>query len=142
LLHPYEPSIAKQQVKSKKVYAIDTGLVNAVSFRYSEEKGKLLENVIYLQLIRSENTVYYAKNKYECDFVVQQNGRVTQAIQVCLTLADETTRQREIRGLIQALKQFDLSEGTIVTLDEEKEMDVEGRKIIVRPSWKWLVTQG
>jgi len=101
-----------------------------------------LENVIYLQLIRSENTVYYAKNKYECDFVVQQNGRVTQAIQVCLTLADETTRQREIRGLIQALKQFDLSEGTIVTLDEEKEMDVEGRKIIVRPSWKWLVTQG
>lgn len=140
ILNTYEPSILKQQMKSKKVYAIDTGLVNAITYRFSEDKGKLLENIVFLQLIREEYAVFYLKNRYECDFIVQKNATITQAIQVCLTLNDEATRRREIRGLIQALERFHLAEGYIITLDEDEELEVKGKKIIVRPCWKWLLT--
>ena len=141
VLFPYEPSIVRQQVRARKAYAVDTGLVNAVTFRYSEEKGKLLENLVFLQLIREGNTVHYLNDKHECDFVVQNNQVITQAIQVCLALNDEATRQREIRGLLHAAKRFDLQEACILTLDEEDEIEVEGKKIIVRPCWKWLLAQ-
>ena len=140
ILNPYESSIVKQQMKSKKVYAIDTGLVNAITYRFSEDKGRLLENIVFLQLIREENAVFYLKNKYECDFIVQKNATIAQAIQVCLTLNDETTRKREIKGLIQALEFFNLTRGYIITVDEEEEFEVSGKTIFVRPCWKWLLT--
>jgi predicted AAA+ superfamily ATPase len=53
---------------------------------------------------------YYLKNKYECDFVLSENSIITQALQVCLTLQDEATRQREIRGLLHAAERFNLPE--------------------------------
>lgn len=140
LLLPFEPSAVKQQMQSKKVYAVDTGLVNAISYRYSEDKGKLLENIVFLQLNRLENAVCYVKNNNECDFVLQKNGAVAAAIQVCLTLQDEKTRQREIRGLAHAMERFNLPEGHIITLDEEDELSANGKKILVRPGWKWLLT--
>ncbi len=139
-VHPYEPSLVKQQMKTRKVYAADTGLVNAVTFRFSEDKGKLLENAVLLQLLREEAAVFYLNDKYECDFVVQQNAQIVRAIQVCVTLKDEATRQRELRGVLQAAQRFGLAEGCILTLDEEEELEFEGIKINVRPCWKWLLT--
>jgi len=141
LLDPYEPSTAKQQMKGNKAYAVDTGLVNAVTFRYSEDKGRLLENIVHLHLVREERAVCYLKNKYECDFVVSENATVTQALQVCLTLQDEATRQREIRGLLHAAERFALPEAQIITLDEEDEIAMDGKRILVRPAWKWMLTR-
>ena len=140
LLNPYEPSIVKQQMKIKKVYAIDTGLVNAITYRFSEDKGKLLENIIFLQIIREENPVFYLKNKYECDFVIQKKDTITHAVQVSFTLSDATTRSRELRGLTHAMQRFNLAKGYIITLDEEDEFVFEGKKIIVQPIWRWLLT--
>lgn len=139
LLHPYEPSIVKQQMKIKKAYAIDTGLVNAITYRFSEDKGKLLENIVFLQIIREENPVFYLKNKYECDFVIQKKDTIAHAIQVSLTLSDATTRSHELRGLTHAMQRFNLVKGYIFTLDEEDEFVLEGKKIIVQPIWKWLI---
>lgn len=141
LLDPYEPSMVKQKLKGNKAYAVDTGLVNAVTFRYSEDKGRLLENIVYLHLVREDRAVGYLKNKYECDFVLSENSIITQALQVCLTLQDEATRQREIRGLLYAAERFNLPEAYIITLDEEDEMAIEGKKIFVRPAWKWLLAR-
>jgi hypothetical protein len=141
LLVPYEPSMVKQQMKGNKAYAVDTGLVNAITFRYSEDKGRLLENIVYLHLVREDRAVCYLKNKYECDFVVSENSAIAQALQVCLTLQDEATRQREIRGLLHAAERFNLPEAHIITLDEEDEISIDDRKIFVRPAWKWLLTR-
>jgi len=141
LLDAYEPSTAKQQMKGNKAYAVDTGLVNAITFRYSEDKGRLLENIVYLHLAREERAVCYLKNKYECDFVVSENATITQALQVCLTLQNEATRQREIRGLLHAAERFDLPEAHIITLDEEDEIATDGKRILVRPAWKWMLNR-
>jgi predicted AAA+ superfamily ATPase len=72
---------------------------------------------------------------------VSGNAAITQALQVCLTLRDEATRQREIRGLLHAAERFDLAEAYIITLDEEDEIAIEGKKILVRPAWKWLLSR-
>jgi hypothetical protein len=141
LLEPYEPSEVKQQTKSKKVYALDTGLVNAVTYRYSEDKGRLLENIVGLQLFREEPATHFLKNKYECDFIVSENSSVTYAIQVSLNLKNEATRQREIRGLLHAVERFSVPEGRIITLDEEEEIAINGKKIMVQPCWKWLLAR-
>jgi predicted AAA+ superfamily ATPase len=143
VLHPYEPSIVRQQMRARKAYAVDTGLVNAVTYRFSEDKGKLLENLIFLQLIRDDGvTIHYLSNKQECDFMVQKQHEVAEAIQVCWSLSDETTRKRELRGLLYAIKKFDLPGGRIITFDQEDEIEIEGRKISILPCWKWLLSSG
>ncbi|MFQ5770234.1 MAG: ATP-binding protein, partial [bacterium] len=105
-----------------------------------QDWGKLLENIVFLQLLREEKAVYYLKDEFECDFIVKKNASITEAVQVCPSLRALPTRQREIRGLMQALDRFNLSEGTILTLDEEEELVVHDKKIMVRPCWQWLVS--
>lgn len=139
-LSPHEPSHVKQQARARKIYAVDTGLINAVTFRYLEDKGRLMENVVFLQLIRKEHDVTYLNDKAECDFIIHQRESVIAAMQVCLSLKDEVTRNREINGLLNAISQFDLSEGYIITLDEQDEIEMEGKRIIVYPCWKWLLS--
>lgn len=140
IVNPFEPSIVKQQMKSKKVYAVDTGLVNAITYRFSHDMGKLLENIVFLHLIRQEQPIFFLKNKYECDFIIQEKTAQINTIQVCTTLSDETTQLCEIRGLINALERLNLSEGYIITLDEEQDLIQNDKKIFVRPCWKWLIT--
>lgn len=143
VLYPYEPSIVRQQMRARKAYAIDTGLVNAVTYRFSEDKGKLLENMVFLQLVRDDGRkIHYWSNKQECDFIVQKQQEVTDAIQVCWSLSDEATHKRELRGLLHAAKRFNLPECCVITFDEEDDIDIEGRKIRIRPCWKWLLTSG
>jgi hypothetical protein len=138
-IYPYETSQPKQLIKNRKAYAIDTGLVNALSYRYSEDRGKLLENVIFMHLARQEKTVHYLNDKHECDFIVQKELAITEVIQVCHSLQEPATRQRELRGLLHAASLFNLPEAHIITLDEEEDFEVEGKKVFVRPCWKWLL---
>lgn len=139
IVNPYDPSVVKQQSKTKKVYTVDTGLVNAVTYRFSRDMGKLLENIIFLDLYRQEKQIYFLKNRNECDFIVTEKTLPVAAIQSCLTLEDKLTIDREIRGLMNALKRLNLSEGFIITLDEEEDLLIEDKKIFVRPCWKWLI---
>lgn len=68
-----------------------------------------------------------------------QKAKIVRALQVCLTLKDEATRQSELRGVVQAAQRFGLAEGYIITLEDEEELEMEGVKIIVQPCWKWLL---
>ena len=139
LLFPYDPSVVRQSALQKKVYATDTGLLNAVSFRFSEDRGKLLENMVYLHLFRQEREVYFLNDRFECDFVIQNDAKIEQAIQVCASLTDEETRRRELRGLVRAMDRFDLQEGVVITLDEEETIDVNSKTVFVQPAWKWFL---
>ncbi|MFQ5751145.1 MAG: ATP-binding protein [bacterium] len=134
MLIPYEPSDVNQPENTKKFYAVDTGLVNALTLRFIQDWGKLLENIVFLQLLREEKAVYYLKDEFECDFIVKKNASITEAVQVCPSLRALPTRQREIRGLMQALDRFNLSEGTILTLDEEEELVVHDKKLWFDPA--------
>jgi len=134
----YEYSIQKQLGSIKKVYCIDNGLLNAVSFKFSDDYGKLLENLVFLELYRRKKKVYYNRGKFECDFLVQEKNKITGAVQVCYELTDDN-RDREINGLIEAMKKFKLKKGLIVTYDDDDEIVKDGLKIKVVPAWKWML---
>ncbi|MBR1368352.1 ATPase (AAA+ superfamily) [Methanocalculus chunghsingensis] len=137
-LMKYDYSLKKQRTNPKKIYAVDPGLINAVSFAFSENRGRLIENVIHMALKRVYEEIYYHKGTYECDFVVRSGRRITHAFQVTQSLRDPKNREREIRGLVEAMETFHLSEGTIITEYESEKIDREGRVIHVVPSYAWL----
>jgi len=134
----YEYSIQKQLGSIKKVYCIDNGLLNAVSFKFSDDYGKLLENLVFLELYRRKKKIYYNRGKFECDFLVQEKNKITDAVQVCYELTDDN-KEREINGLVEAMKKFKLKKGTIITYDDDDEIVRDGLKIKVVPAWKWML---
>src|SRR4030042_6924163 len=137
-LYKYDYSLKKQIIYNKKIYSIDNGLRNQVSFRFSEDSGKLLENTVFLQLKRSGKEVYYYKNKRECDFLIKQKTKIVEAIQVTDVLS-AANRERELNGLIAAMESFNLKKGLIITRNQEEKFRSQGREIRVLPIYKWLL---
>ncbi len=138
LIEEFSYSTKKRLMRPKKTYLIDNGLVTFLSVQFSQNKGILLENLVLGELKRKEKVVFFFNEKRECDFVIKEKTRITQAIQVCWEL-NENSREREIKGLLEALDYFNLSEGMILTYDQEEKLVKEGKKIIVMPVWKWLM---
>lgn len=133
----FDYSLKKQLVNPKKVYSIDVGLANANSISFSEDRGRVLENMVYLKLREKTREVFYYRRKGECDFVVREGRKITRAVQVCHNLNEEN-QEREINGLLEALNEFNLKEGLILTHNQEDQLKVRNRKIIVKPAWKWM----
>ena len=130
-----------RQVNPKKVYIIDPGLLQVASFRMTEDRGALLENLVYMQLRRRGLSAeyYLTQGGNEVDFVVlddTQSKENRRLIQVCWDLHTPETRQREVQSLLCALDELNLEKGTIVTwLDE----DSSHPQVEIVPAWKWLL---
>lgn len=129
----FDYSFRKQIISPKKVYSIDLGLSKAVSASFSSDKGRMLENIVFLALRRRYKNLFYFKNKGECDFIVKEKDKATQAIQVCYELTEDD-KEREINGLKEAMKTLHIKEGIILTLRQEDKFG----EINVLPVWKWL----
>ncbi|MFH1210138.1 MAG: ATP-binding protein [archaeon] len=134
----YEYSLRKQLGSIKKVYCIDNGLLNTVSFKFSEDRGRLLENLVFLELKRRGKKIFYNRDTYECDFIIQEKDKIVEAVQVTEKFTAENEK-RETEGLLEAMRKFNLKEGIIITLNEEKNIEIENKKIYVQPIWKWLL---
>jgi len=134
----FDYSLKKQIRNLRKIYCIDNGFVSHVSFQVSPNKGRLLENLVLIELIRDGHDIYYHKDKKECDFVIKEGINVSKAFQVCYELNDDN-RQREYSGLLEALDRYGLKQGTLLTHDESDELFIENKKIIIKPVWKWLM---
>lgn len=137
LVPKYSYSLKKQIHANKKLYMIDNAIAHQLGFSFSENKGKLLENLVFIELKRREKEVYYFQEKGECDFILREN-KIKEAIQVCYEI-NRDNKEREIAGLLEAMKKFKLKEGLILTMDQEEEIIKEGLKIKVVPVWKWLL---
>jgi predicted AAA+ superfamily ATPase len=139
----YAYSMLQRTVSQKKIYAIDTGLINALSIQFSRNSGKLLENMVYLELRRRYKLICYYRtnNNLEIDFVIQESKKVTQLIQVCESLSNEKTRERELTALTTAMSELGLTHGMILTLDESDIIKLNQNQIIhVVPVYQWLIT--
>ena len=135
----YDYSVSKQILNPKKSYFIDNGLVCRVGFSFSANLGHLLENLVFIELLRRGKTVYYHKKGQECDFVLVDDKTVTTAIQVTYAMPNEKTRKREIDGLLDAMNAYKLQSGLIITDDMEEEIVENDNKIAIIPAWKWLL---
>lgn len=130
----------KEQIKNpKKVYFIDTGMRNVVSFRFSEEIGRLAENLVFIDLRRRGKNVFFGKGHGEVDFVVKDGMRVEQLIQVSWDISNAKTKEREVKGLLEALGSLDMQEGIVITDDVFGEEEREGKRIRFIPLWCWLL---
>lgn len=107
-------SVKKQIYNPQKVFSIDTGLRNAVSFKFSDDIGKLLENIVFLELLRRKKTIYYWEDKIEIDFLLRDGYSVSELINVCYSINSKETFSREIKSLEQGLKEFNKSKAKLI----------------------------
>ena len=134
--------IKAQMVLPHKVYAVDHGLVRAIRFSMTEDRGRYLENIVFMELKRNYDTIFYhpgGPRAQECDFIIMEKTRVIAAIQTCWSMERIETRDREIKGLLMALESYKLKEGLILTADDSGETTVEGKRIIIKPVWLWAL---
>lgn len=138
-LRRFDYSLKIQKISSSKVYTIDNSFLKTIAFNFSENKGQRLENLVLIELVRREKEVYYHSGKNECDFLVKEALKIKEAIQVSLNLYNPQTKKREIQGVMEALNAYKLDRGLILTLEEEDVLNINGKKIIIKPVWKWLL---
>jgi len=137
----YDPSLRKQLQNSKKTYFIDNALVLKLGFSFSPQSGRIFENLIFIELKRRGKEVFYHQDQAECDFLIRQGNSIVEAIQVCYRLGEPGVRDREIRGLREAMDCYGLSQGTIITVGTETEPDFSDQRITVINAWKWLLNE-
>lgn len=138
----FDYSLRKRIMSPKKIYCVDNGLASKNSISFSQDKGRMLENLVFITLRRKRDEVYYFKKKRECDFVVRKRNsyEISEAIQVCYDL-NEDNKDRELEGLQEAMAKFKLKEGIILTHNQDDEFTIKDKRIIVKPVWKWLLNQ-
>lgn len=139
----YSDSVKAQIQSPKKVYFIDPAIAKTIGFRTSEDSGRVLENIVFLELKKMQYEIFYHREIKECDFVIRKSPSTLQAIQVSKDISDPATKKREIEGLVEALKRFSLTEGLIITENDELVETVKKEgvtfKVVVVPIWKWLI---
>ncbi|MHC1736560.1 MAG: ATP-binding protein [Ignavibacteriaceae bacterium] len=123
----WSESVTVQTSGEKKLYCIDNGLANAVSFRFSEDRGRMLENLVYLHLRRTNSEVFYNKGKGECDFVVKKRDKYS--LYQVTTELNPANEKREISGLVEAMDKFNAEESFIITEAQSKEIKADRKKI-------------
>lgn len=149
ILERFSPKLKEQIIAPKKVYCIDNGIITSASFRLSENTGRLMENLVAIELLRRKSywhrnwEIFYWKDHQgrEVDFVVREDLKVKQLIQVTYASAKDEIEQREIKSLLKAGDVFKNSkpELVVVTWDYEGEEEVKGKRVKFVPLWRWLI---
>ena len=140
----YAAKIKTQQKSPKKSFIIDTGFINARSFELSPNLGRLLENVVFIELLRRhykpelELFYYRTRNDREIDFVCRKGHRVEKLIQVCYDISLSKTLKRESDALSEASSELGCSDLMIITWDKEEIVEKKEHVIRLVPAYKWL----
>jgi len=141
----FSESLRKQQVNNRKIYAIDHGLVTAMTNSKSYNTGRLLETMAYNQLRRKygREQIFYYKTSggHEIDFVALERGQVVELIQVCEQLTDPATQERETRASLSAMQELNISNAIIISRDETNTLVDVGKSIHLIPFWRWAIDQ-
>lgn len=147
-LKRFSYKVKEQEKSPRKIYSIDTGLCNSLGFRFSDNIGKLAENIVFLelkrrQILERQTELFYWKDDQhrEVDFVIKEGLKAKSLIQVCWDMRDDKTKNREFRSLSKGMKELKLSTATIITGEAEGEEDFDGNKAKVIPLRKWLLAQ-
>lgn len=145
-LERFDFKLKQQFVAPKKIYCIDNGIVSSMSFGYSENTGRIMENTVAVQLqrkvaIEPALEVYYWKDhqQNEVDFVVKKGPKVKQLIQVTYANERHEINERETKSLIKASKELRCKDLKIITWDYEDEEILDKNTIKFIPIWKWLL---
>lgn len=144
-VHKFSYKVKEQFTTLKKMYVIDNGFIRALSFSFSENRGRMLENIVAVELkrqcVRAGAQLFYWDNyHHECDFVVKKGEKITGIYQVCSEVS-VANREREINGLLAAAEEFGLKQAYILTSSQEEVFQEKGCHIELMPVWKWLLRE-
>lgn len=147
IIERFSFKLKKQTIAPKKAYCIDTGIINSVAFRLSNNKGRLMENLVCIELLRRksyhklESEIYYWKDhqQREVDFVLKRGRNVDQLIQVTDVSSKQEIEKREITSLLKSAEDLNCKNLLLITWDLEDEIRVKSLKIRCIPLWKWLI---
>ena len=124
-------------INPRKVYCIDPGLVNVISPSFTDDLGRKLENIVYLFLRKKYHELFYFDEDGECDFVAMKNGKAAELVQVCWELTPDNL-DRELNGLVNALKFFKMTSGTIVTFNTKDSFSRDAISISAVPAYNYM----
>ena len=130
----FDYSAKAQSVNPKKVYCIDTGMIQNVTLSATKDLGRMFENAVFIELRRrTKNIWYYSEAAFECDFLYGSENLPENAIQVCYELTNEN-REREVRGVVKTCKKFPNVKPLIVTFNQKDKISYEGMIVEVVPA--------
>jgi predicted AAA+ superfamily ATPase len=139
-------SVKAQEINPKKIYCIDSGIRNIKGFRFSLDYGRIAENIVFIEMKRrnfsdplSKIFYWHDKNQRETDFLLMNELKIREALQVCWDISQPEVKEREVEGLLCALNEFDLKSGLIITEDYEGEEIIGDKRITYMPLWLWLM---
>lgn len=150
LTHDLQPYYFKPRLRIKadrKIYAYDNGLISAVSQPATSNGSRLLENLVFVELVRRgfkpnlDLFYYQTRSGTEVDFLLRDGSKNVELIQVTQNLSALKTRERELRALHQASEELKVSKLTIIAMDAEEMLSEQGQKIRVVPCRKWLTQE-
>ena len=139
----YNNKLKLMKKAPQKVYLVDNGFVAAKAFSLSENLGRLLENQVFVELLRrgydTEKSLFYyrSRNDKETDFVTRNGNRIESLIQVCYDLSSPKTEKREVDSLIECAGELKCDNLYIITWDEERTIEKDGYVIQVVPVMRW-----
>lgn len=129
----------------KKIYTVDNGFVASKAVQYSPDSGKLMENLVFTELVKKgfepnrELFYYKTRNGREVDFAIRKGYQTSELIQVCYDLRNSEVEQRETKALFEASDELKVKKLTVLTWDEEREVKRDGKIVQFKPLWKWLL---
>lgn len=137
----FDASLSRSNANLKKIYCIDHAMVTSTASGVLVNSGHLLENLIFTAIRRTTESIFYyrTKNRLEVDFIVQIPEHSRKFIQVSESLENPITRKREVKALTTAMKEQNLTTGTIVTLNDTGTIRTTAGVIQVVPAWKFLL---
>ncbi len=137
-INKFNYSEIKQEKSDKKTYIIDNGLLSAIEFSVSDNKGKLFENMVVMEFFKAEKQIYYFKDYYECDLVVKENESY-KPIQISFELDDPETKERELKGIYEACKYLNTNKATIITFDNSEVLAFKNIEVQVIPFYEYFL---
>jgi len=143
-LRRFDYSMKNLEQSLPKIYAVDNALITKI---IGEEKSKLLENSVLLELLRrgyelNRELFYYSwPNGGEVDFLIKKGRKIVGLIQVCLDVNDFATKEREIKSLLKASEELRCDNLLIITGDYEAKEKIKNQTISYIPLWKWLLQE-
>jgi predicted AAA+ superfamily ATPase len=146
LVRKFSYSLKEQTQTPRKCYIVDNGFSNVYGFKFSEDKGRTLENTVFLELRHRQvknllMDIFYWQDyaKREVDFVIMQGKNIKTLIQVCANVDDFKTKEREIIALLKVASEVKCSDLMVITFDYEKEEKIQHKRVVFKPLWKWLI---
>jgi predicted AAA+ superfamily ATPase len=146
LVRKFSYSLKQQTLTPRKCYIVDNGFRNVYGFKFSEDRSRVLENTVFLELKHRQAKnplmeIFYWQDykKREVDFVVKQGKNINKLIQVCVDISDFKTEEREVASLVKAADQLNCKDLMVITLDNDREVKVKSKNIVYKSLFKWLI---